>query len=78
MGYANGVAKIEMRNRFFKGDTLEILSPNASFNEKFVVDKVVNEKGDIVEDAKFVQEILYMDIPFEVQAGDILRRMRKW
>lgn len=77
MDYENGVAKIEMRNRFYKGDTLEILSPNASFNKKFVVDKVINEKGGIVEDAKFVQEILYMDVPFEVQEGDILRRARK-
>ncbi len=67
-------ALIEMRNRFMVGDILEVLSPTNSFNKTILVDRVENEKGEIVTDAKLVQEKLklYTDIP--LNAGDILRK----
>lgn len=69
-----GYAVIEMRNRFKKGDTLEVLSPTDSFGKKIVVDKLTDEKGDEVTDAKIVQQRLklYTDVPLNV--GDMLRK----
>ena len=66
-------AIVEMRNRFKKGDLLEVLSPSESFNKIIAVDKMEDEKGNLIEDAKIVQQKikLYTDIP--LLAGDILR-----
>ena len=66
-------AIIEMRNRFVVGDELEVLSPTDSFNKIIKVEKMEDEKGKPIIDAKRVQEHikLYTDVPlFE---GDMLR-----
>lgn len=74
LGYANGKAVVEMRNRFRTGETLETLSPTDNFNRTFVVGEMTNSAGEKVTDAKLVQETLYIDVPFPLEAGDILRR----
>ena len=39
------------------------------------VDRIlVFEKGEIVEDAKLVQQKLYIKTPFKLSEGDILRK----
>ena len=70
----NGRILIEQRNKFRLGDSLEILSPTDSFNKIIKVDRMEDEDGNIVEEAKNVQQKLwvYTDIP--VEAGDILRK----
>ena len=70
----NGRILIEQRNKFRLGDSLEILSPTDSFNKVIKVDRMEDEDGNIVEEAKNVQQKLwvYTDIP--VEAGDILRK----
>lgn len=73
-GYSGGRASIEMRNRFRKGDTLEVLSPHAYHNKTFAVDGIFNAEDIAIDDAKLVQEKLQIDIPFAVNKGDILRR----
>ncbi len=65
---------VEMRNRFKVGDELEVLSPSENFNKKFIVTVMFNEKGEIVEDAKLVQQKLYIKTPFKLSGGDILRK----
>ncbi len=76
LGYnkQEGYALIEMRNRFKKGDILEVLSPSDTFGKKIVVDKMTDEDGLIIEDAKLVQQKirLYTDVPLE--RGEFLRR----
>ena len=66
-------ALIEMRNRFKVGDQLEVLSPSNSFNKTITVDKMLDEKDNLITDAKLVQQRikLFTDIP--LSAGDILR-----
>ena len=66
-----------MRNRFIKGDMLEVLSPSKSFNRIIKVDRLEDEKGNVIEDAKLVQQRikLYTDIP--LFKGDILRKEEK-
>ena len=69
-----GYALIEMRNRFAVGDVLEVLSPSASFNKKIAVDRMTDEQGEVIEDAKLVQQRirLYSSVP--LFAGDMLRK----
>ncbi len=66
-------ALVEMRNRFKLGDTLQVLSPFDTFNSEIIVSKMEDEKGNLIEDAKLVQQKikLYTNIP--LKQGDILR-----
>lgn len=68
------IVTVEMRNRFRRGDVLEILSPTENFNKTFTVGKMIDENGDIVEDAKMVQQKLKLEIGLNLSAGDILRK----
>lgn len=66
-------ALIEMRNRFKVGDKLEILSPSDSFNKIITVERLEDEKGQSVEDAKIVQQKLRLYTEIPLSDGDILR-----
>ena len=71
----DGGIVLEQRNRFCKGEELEILSPNKKiFNKKIKIGDMTDEKGDVITDVKGVQQRVKLksDLPFEV--GDILRR----
>lgn len=65
---------VQMRNRFKKGDKLEVLSPNENFNKTFIVDKVTDEEGNEIEDAKLVQQKLRIYSNLKLNVGDIIRR----
>ena len=62
-----------MRNRFKVGDKLEVLSPSDSFNKIVTVEKMEDAKGNVVEDAKIVQQVLKLYTKVELNCGDILR-----
>ncbi len=74
LGYDSGFAIAEMRNRFKKGDELQILSADENFGKSFVVEEVYNSKGERVEDCKLVQEKYRIKCPYEVKQGDYLRK----
>lgn len=74
IGYEDGTALVEMRNRFAVGDELEVLSPGDSFLKKFVVGDMTDEDNVPVVDAKLVQQRLKIAVPFRLYAGDILRK----
>ena len=67
-------ALIEMRNRFKTGDVLEVLSPTDSFNKIIPVEHLTDCDGNVVEDAKLVQQKLRLYTDVILQAGDILRK----
>ena len=66
-----------MRNRFKKGDMLEILSPNDAFLKKIKIEKIVDGKGSEIDDCKRVQDIVTINCPYDLKTGDILRRDAK-
>ena len=66
-------ALIEMRNRFKIGDELEVLSPSESFNKIITVDKMEDEKGVEILDAKIVQQRIKLFTSTPLASGDILR-----
>ena len=63
-----------MRNRFRKGDVLEVLSPSDALNEKIAVNRLEDTEGAAVEDAKLVMQKMYLYTDVKLSAGDILRR----
>jgi len=65
----------EQRNRFVKGETLEILSVDKNLlNKPFFVDEMTDEKGESIEDVKGVQQRVFIRTTLPLQVGDILRR----
>lgn len=69
-----GCALIEMRNRFAVGDVLEVLSPSASFNKKIAVGRMTDERGEVIKDAKLVQQRIRLFSSVPLFAGDMLRK----
>ena len=69
----DGYAIVEMRNRFKKGDKLEVLSPTDNFNRIIKVGKMETEDGEEIEDAKIVQQKIKLFTDLKLSAGDILR-----
>lgn len=67
---------IEMRNRFRVGDSLEILSNGEDFGKTFEVERIIDEKGNLVPDAKYVQQrlIVYPKNNVKLTKEDILRK----
>lgn len=64
---------VEMRNRFKKGDVLEILSPN-SIGEKTEVLSIVGEDGNEKDEAVLVQEKVTVTCDKTLEVGDMLRK----
>ncbi len=76
LGYEDGYAVVEMRNRFMKGERLQILSPDANFQKSFIAEEILLE-GEETEDAKLVQGRYKIKCPYPVRKGDYLRRKRE-
>ena len=70
----NGYVFAEMRNRFKKGDELEILSPTDACGKTFIANEIYTSKGEETEDAKLVQEVYRIACPYELKQGDYIRR----
>lgn len=66
--------KVEIRNKFVKGDKLEILSPSDSFNKTFIVSEMKDEEGNIIDVANKVSSIIYIKCDIPLLVGDMLRK----
>jgi len=73
-GYDNGFITAEMRNRFQVGEELQVLSADENFGRSFQVEEVYDSNGERVSDCKLVQERYKIKCPYELKAGDYLRR----
>lgn len=69
----DGLYRIEQRNKFSVGETIEIMKPNGDNIEAKVL-RIVNEKGKDVDSAPHPQEVLFIDLGTELDKYDILRR----
>ncbi len=70
----NGYIYVQMRNRFKKGDVLEVLSPDNHFRKTLLVEEVFDAQDNAVDDCKLVQAIYKIKCPLNLQKGDYLRR----
>ena len=68
---ATGIARLELKNRFFAGETLELMTPEG--NRRFTAPKFIREKtGEEMETLGIAGEIIRMELP-ACGAGDLLR-----
>ena len=63
---------VEVRNRIFEGDRIEILSPG-SLGESFIAREIIDNTGAAVNAASRPSEIYTMACDCPVEAGDLLR-----
>ena len=63
-----------MRNRFKKGDELEILSPTEYWNDILHIDKMYDSDMIEIEDAKIVQQRVFIPTDKRLAELDILRK----
>lgn len=74
----DGVATVEMRNRFKSGETLVVLSPDCNDGKTFEVGQITHVfDSAITDDAKLVQHIYSFVCPFDLKCGDILLKDNK-
>ena len=69
----DGTYRIEQRNKFSVGETIEVMKPNGD-NIEVVVKRILTEDGQEQESAPHPKQVLYVDLGIEVDQYDILRR----
>lgn len=67
-----GYAHIEQRNKFCKGDVIEIMKPDGR-NIPTTVNAIYDEEGNEVESAPHPQQMLWLDLTEKPQQYDLLR-----
>lgn len=68
-----GFAKIEQKNKFSVGETIEIMKPDGR-NISALVLGIYTEDGESQESAPHPKQILYIDLDGEAEQYDILRK----
>lgn len=68
-----GTYRIEQRNKFSIGETIEVMKPNGE-NVEVTVKRILTEDGEEQESAPHPKQVLYVDLGIKVDAYDILRR----
>lgn len=69
---SNGFIRIEERNKFSVGDTLEVLSPN-SVGLSFKIEEIL-ENGENVSSANKPTHLFDINCPYPLSQGDFLRK----
>lgn len=69
-----GIATIEQRNRFFKGEELEIIQPMVPGFMKFAADYMTDENGYEINSAPHAKMIVKIKTPKKVIKDSIVRR----
>lgn len=70
---ARGFAKIEQKNKFSVGETIEIMKPDGR-NIPVTVEAIYNEEGETMESAPHAQQRIYVKLTEMPEVFDILRR----
>ena len=72
-GTEGGLCRIEQRNKFSVGETIEIMKPDGR-NVEVTVERIVNEDGEEQESAPHSKQVLYVQLSECPEKYDILRR----
>ena len=68
----NGMATLHLKNRFYVGDTLELLCPGGS--RPFRVEEIILcETGESVDTVSVAGQMVKIPLPFPAEEGDFLR-----
>lgn len=74
LGWEDGQAILEQRNKINKGDILELLSPGKYHGLKIRAEKITDMEGAELECANKVQQIIKIPCPVPLNKNDILRK----
>ena len=70
--FRDGYATVHLKNRFYVGDTLELLCPGGS--RPFRVEQILlPESGESVETVSVAGQMVKIPLPFPAEEGDFLR-----
>ena len=67
-----GFAKIEQRNKFSRGDVIEIMKPDGR-NVSVTVQHLYDEEGNEVDSAPHPKQVLYLELTESAEKYDLLR-----
>ncbi|MEG2870388.1 MAG: U32 family peptidase [Clostridium sp.] len=70
---ADGLVRIEQKNKFTVGETIEVMKPDGR-NPEVTVKALYDEEGTALSDAPHPKQILYVDLGTDMAPYDILRR----
>jgi U32 family peptidase len=68
-----GSYRIEQRNKFSVGETIEVMKPDGN-NLLVTVKSIKDEDGNMVESAPHPKQVLYIDLGVKLDKFDIIRR----
>lgn len=68
-----GLYRIEQRNKFSVGESVEVMRPDGA-NITVTVQRIVDEEGNDMESAPHPKQVLYIDLGQPLAMYDILRR----
>ncbi|MEG2426854.1 MAG: U32 family peptidase [Clostridium sp.] len=69
----DGLVRIEQKNKFTVGETIEVMKPDGR-NPEVTVKALYDEEGTALSDAPHPKQILYVDLETDMAPYDILRR----
>lgn len=69
----DGLVRIEQKNKFTVGETIEVMKPDGR-NPEVTVKALYDEEGNTLSDAPHPKQILYVDLGTDIAPYDILRR----
>lgn len=72
----SGTYRLEQRNKFSVGETIEVMKPNGE-NISVVVRSIRDEEGNPMESAPHPKQVIYIDLGISLDPYDILRRKEK-
>jgi putative protease len=73
---ANGLAEVEVKNKFLLGDTLELMTPQGNLN--FKLEQLQNRKGEQIEAALGSGHTVYLPVPdgVELEHALVMRNLQ--
>lgn len=71
LSWENGTARIHLKNKVILGDPLELMTPRGVYS--FALSSIRNEAGESLNQCGVPNSILYIDLPFPAEEGDLLR-----
>ena len=70
------MAKVEQRNYFKIGDTIEIFGPNIS-DKTLKINEIFDEEMNLIDIVRHPKQIVYFKVDTEVFPNDLIR-IKKW
>lgn len=70
---ADGLFRMEQKNKFTVGETVEVMKPDGR-NLEVIVKAIYDEEGNVMESAPHPKQLLWVDLGTETEVYDIIRR----